>query len=1533
MLAILLLVTLVLGNIAGNISYAEGSPEPEEAATEVEAPAKEDQKEEAPKQSETGEETTAESVEVKQEETVQPKVEAGNAAQVQTSARPEEKQPEAEQKEQAETEKTEYNKAEIKGTKEVGGVTAYVTAPVGSFEEGTTLQIRALGKAQTSKVEARLEEQDAVAFDITFLSPTGEKVQPRAGYPVDLRFYVSDDSKLAGHVKEGNALQVYHVENGGAIEKMGGAQGKEVSVNAERFSPYVVAAGGPSRAPTPSSVITEMSVSSETGGPIGTISKWQKFRVNAKFALPDNQVHANDTTVIKLPDTLQFSSMSATFELRDSENNLVANAAVSEADKTVTLTYTDYVDSHSGITGEFFFYARVDHAYMQNPGTVTADFIVNGGVIHGGSFEFEGVPDPTPFKIHKAGWQSPANPDPTVLYYEVAVNTEKVACGNTIISDVLGTPQTSYVESSFVIRKGTWRINQHKSWELDGATVTSDYTIQWTPDKKGFSINLGNVTEQDGFTIDYQVKSSYTPVDGEQFVNNATMIGSQIGTQNRNLVLAYTAAGGFAEGYVYKIKVHKESEDGTPLEGAEFNVIRHVNGVVVGTIKTGPNGDGELGQLLKDKYLLEETKAPNGYQKLKDPIEINPQDFGSDKTVLKTVTNKPDTIEVSALKTWDGGPSEDHTAVTFKLYRKLPGGVKEEVTNVSPTTTQISPGVFEYVWKNLPKTGAGGAVYEYTVEEDGVTDGKVTVNGHTYLVDQQGTSITNTYEIPKTKFTGKKVWEGGADPRPVIKLQLYRNNVPQGAPVELQNGATEYTWENLDKTDENGKPYNYRVDEVEVPEHYKKTNVNDCTVKNTYESPKIEVEATKIWVGGSQPYPTIWMKLYRATENGTTEAVPQAEIKELQNGTTTVKWTNLDKTDANGKDYRYFVREVDADGKDWTPKDYVKTEDGLRVVNTNMEKVEIPVTKVWKSVEGEELPSAITYRLWRDEKEINHHVATKDNWNYTFTTDKDGKPLTKYDIVDGHLHTYRVTEDAVPGYDTQADGYTFTNTQKVVEREVRKEWVNETGEPDPTSVTAVLLRNGTEYKTAVLNAGNGWYHKWEKLPETDPSGTPYVYTIDEKEVKGYTKKLNPQNGLTTIVNQKELIQLEVTKTWKDESGDLDKPAEITVNLYRSDKPQEVYKSIVLRKENSENEWKGVFEKLPKYDQDGKEYQYTIDEVPVPGYEKVIRGYSITNTRILIQIPVSKTWVMKEEVYPSEIVYVLLRDGKEINEYTAAAPNWDHTFETDKDGKKLPKINPATGKDYKYEVQEKQVPGFDTEIDGYAVTNKQILTEKTVKKIWENGKKPDVKLELWRKGTAADGSEIDEKVDEVLLTKTKLTHTFTELVKFDPSGKEYEYYAKEPDVPQYYEKAENGLEITNKFVSPKIKIKVTKVWAGGPDTHPTIRFQLYRNGEAFGEAVELKNGMLEYEWTDCLQFDDDGNEYEYTVKEEPVKGYTSTIDASDKHNIVVKNTYILKLKKKKHTPKTGDEAFPVLPIMGMLAAGAVFLVQKRKRRTQ
>ena len=45
----------------------------------------------------------------------------------------------------------------------------------------------------------------------------------------------------------------------------------------------------------------------------------------------------------------------------------------------------------------------------------------------------------------------------------------------------------------------------------------------------------------------------------------------------------------------------------------------------------------------------------------------------------------------------------------------------------------------------------------------------------------------------------------------------------------------------------------------------------------------------------------------------------------------------------------------------------------------------------------------------------------------------------------------------------------------------------------------------------------------------------------------------------------------------------------------------------------EQDWKYSFTKLPKYDDDGKEIKYTVDEENVRGYTKKIDGYDITNT--------------------------------------------------------------------------------------------------------------------------------------------------------------------------------------------------------------------------------------------------------------------------------------------------------------------------------
>ena len=64
-------------------------------------------------------------------------------------------------------------------------------------------------------------------------------------------------------------------------------------------------------------------------------------------------------------------------------------------------------------------------------------------------------------------------------------------------------------------------------------------------------------------------------------------------------------------------------------------------------------------------------------------------------------------------------------------------------------------------------------------------------------------------------------------------MQLYRNGVAFGSPVDLVHPNTTYTWKDLDKTDQNAKAYTYTVDEVDIPANYSKSVVG-LTITNTY---------------------------------------------------------------------------------------------------------------------------------------------------------------------------------------------------------------------------------------------------------------------------------------------------------------------------------------------------------------------------------------------------------------------------------------------------------------------------------------------------------------------------------------------------------------------------------------------------------------------------------------------------------------------------------------------------------------------------
>src|SRR5699024_1500999 len=116
-------------------------------------------------------------------------------------------------------------------------------------------------------------------------------------------------------------------------------------------------------------------------------------------------------------------------------------------------------------------------------------------------------------------------------------------------------------------------------------------------------------------------------------------------------------------------------------------------------------------------------------------------------------------------------------------------------------------------------------------------------------------------------------------------------------------------------------------------------------------------------------------------------------------------------------------------------------------------------------------------------------------------------------------------------------------------------------------------------------------------------------------------------------------------------------------------------------------------------------EYTIKEHDVPGYESVIEGFDITNTRADVKsIEITKTWLDDDsEERPESIEVELFRtvtDGERelVDTYPVKVENdWSLEIED------LPAFD-NDGKAYTYEIEEKEIEGYETTVNGFELTN-------------------------------------------------------------------------------------------------------------------------------------------------------------------------------------------------------------------------------------
>lgn len=97
-------------------------------------------------------------------------------------------------------------------------------------------------------------------------------------------------------------------------------------------------------------IVSAIQLTDKEGNPLGTINQYTDIYLRIEFNLPDNTVNSGDTSVIILPEELRLEK-NMTFNVVDDTGAVVAIAQTDVANKTVTLTYTDYVENHANISG------------------------------------------------------------------------------------------------------------------------------------------------------------------------------------------------------------------------------------------------------------------------------------------------------------------------------------------------------------------------------------------------------------------------------------------------------------------------------------------------------------------------------------------------------------------------------------------------------------------------------------------------------------------------------------------------------------------------------------------------------------------------------------------------------------------------------------------------------------------------------------------------------------------------------------------------------------------------------------------------------------------------------------------------------------------------------------------------------------------------------------------------------------------------------------------------------------------------------
>lgn len=229
---------------------------------------------------------------------------------------------------------------------------------------------------------------------------------------------------------------------------------------------------------------------------------------------------------------------------------------------------------------------------------------------------------------------------------------------------------------------------------------------------------------------------------------------------------------------------------------------------------------------------------------------------------------------------------------------------------------------------------------------------------------------------------------------------------------------------------------------------------------------------------------------------------------------------------------------------------------------------------------------------------------------------------------------------------------------------VEKEWIDgENKNSTRKEIEVELLANDTSTGNIItLNEANGWKGTFNDIEEKDDDGNKITYTIKElNPPEGYKSEIT-QDGNTYIfkITNTLLTEVKVVKQWDDKDNtDEVRPSSLKVTLYSNG--TSTGRTVTL---DENNNWTAVFENLNKYDINGKEIDYTVQEETIDKYAQAESNKTVDNNGYI-------TWTLTNKYIPHYDGYIEISGKVWVDKPDGKGNNIDGKYvesSTDKDSK-------------------------------------------------------------------------------------------------------------------------------------------------------------------------------------------------------------------------------------------------------------------------